>query len=56
MKGQKPDNTPILSEKGKTEKFLSIFVKNSAIKNEGKNSQGEEIVETAQFKQIKKYF
>lgn len=36
VKGQKPDNTPILSEKGKAEKILSIFVKKSAIKSEGK--------------------
>lgn len=36
VKGQKPDNTQILSEKGKTEKILSIFVKKSAIKSKGK--------------------
>lgn len=36
VKGQKPDNTPILSEKGKAEKILSIFVKKSAIKSKGK--------------------
>ena len=56
MKGQKPDNTQILSEKRQSWKILSIFVKKSAIKSKGKTLARRRDLETAQFKQIKKYF